>query len=392
MRRMTGLLMAVVLVAGVSAALAQDAPARVIVNDRGVTSSIAGPGAPAQTIGLNRLDHPLDLDTGKMIYGLRYGVCEDPKDPRAAVVGEGYIGMQKPSSANWYHGGFFDLEINGKSIGKVMAHSVTARSVADRGFADFVFDTPMAVVRIRFVAQAGGDCLYAQALLEPKEEIRSVRLLTRCYPSAFVNNSDRHVLTPTRDLGQGEKAELDVATEWWTLYYDSVYDAGYHGPTHTGAGPCSMLWQSSEVEKVSFTVGAYGIDTNFTLKPMLRDFRFVFFDYTGTKNADAMASLRARSGDLLKELATFQFTDPSLATWDFAEKQAELRKMLAAVPEEKATAAQYEEWSKRLTEQLKLIQTSGAGSIMAEAEATKTISEWENGLPDLKLKALLGEI
>ena len=153
-----------------------------------------------------------------------------------------------------------------------------------------------------------------------------------------------------------------------------------------------MLWQSSEVEKVSFTVGGYGIDTNFTLKPMLRDFRFVFFDYTGTKNADAMASLRARSGDLLKELATFQFTDPSLATWDFAEKQAELRKMLAAVPEEKATAAQYEEWSKRLTEQLKLIQTSGAGSIMAEAEATKTISEWENGLPDLKLKALLGEI
>ena len=71
MRRMTGLLMAVVLVAGVSAALAQDAPARVIVNDRGVTSSIAGPGAPAQTIGLNRLDHQLDLDTGKMIYGLR---------------------------------------------------------------------------------------------------------------------------------------------------------------------------------------------------------------------------------------------------------------------------------------------------------------------------------
>jgi hypothetical protein len=392
MKRIAGSLVAAMVLLTVSAALAQDAPARVIVNDHGVSSSIAGPGAPPQTIGLTRLDHPVDLDTGKMVYGLRYGVCVDPKDPKAAVVGEGYIGMSKPSNANWYHGGFFDLEINGKSIGKVMAHSVTVRSVADRGFADFVFDTPMAVVRIRFVARAGGDCLYAQALLEPKEEIKSVRLLTRCYPSAFVSNADRHVLTPTRDLRQGEKAELDVPNEWWTLYYDSVYDAGYHGATYSGAGPCSMLWYPGQVEQAGFTVGGYGIDTVFTLKPMLRDFRFVFFDYTGTKNADAMANLRSRSGELLKELTTFQFTDPSLANWNLAEKQAEVRKMLALVPEDKADAAKYEEWSKKLTEQLKLIQTSGAGSIMAEAEAARTISEWEAGLPDLKLKALLREI
>jgi hypothetical protein len=153
-----------------------------------------------------------------------------------------------------------------------------------------------------------------------------------------------------------------------------------------------MLWQSSEVEKAGFTVAGYGIDTVFTLKPMLRDFRFVFFDYTGKKNADAMADLRARSGELLKDLATFQFTDPSLANWNLAEKQAEVRKMLALVPEDKADAAKYEEWSKKLTEQLKLIQTSGAGSIMAEAEASKTVGEWEAGLPDLKLKALLREI
>ena len=374
------------------ASWAQDTPGRVIVNDRGVNSHIIGPGAPPHIIGLTGLDHSVDLDTGKVNYALLYASCIDAKDSKAAIPGEGYIGMPGPSACNWYHSGFFDLEINGKSIGKTMIHSLTVRSVADRGFADFVFDTPMAVVRIRFVAQAGGDCLYAQTLLEPREEIKSVRLTTRCYPSAFVSNSDRHVLTPTRDLKQGEKADLDLAKEWWTLYYDSVYDAGYLGPTYQGAGPCAMLWVPSQTETAGFTVGGYGIDTTLNLKPALRDFRFVFFDYTGTKNADAMANLRRRGNDLLNELAAFQFTDPSLANWNLAQKQEELRKMLAAVPEDKTTAAKYDEWAKKLTEQLKLIQDSGPGAIMGEAEAAKTIGEWEQGLPELKLAALLREI
>lgn len=385
-------LLAGILVLLLSSAFTQDDPARVIVFDRGVTSRTIGPGAPAHIIGLTGLEHMVDLDTGKTTYTLRYGACLDAKDPKAAIPGEGYVGMTAPSTCNWYHGGFFDLEINGQSIGKTLIHSLTVRSIADRGFADFVFDTPMAVVRLRFVAQAEGDCLYAQTLLEPKEEIKSVRLVTRCYPSAFVSNSDRHVLTPTRDLKQGEKADLALATEWWTLYYDSVYDAGYLGPTYKGAGPCAMLWAAGQTETAGFTVGSYGIDTVFTLKPAQRDFRFVFFDYTGTSNADATASLRARGTDLLKELGTFQFTDPSLAHWDFAKKQAELQKMLAAVPEDKTSAAKYEAWTQQLAEQMKLIQTSGVGSIMAEAEAAKTIGEWEKALPELKLAALLREI
>ncbi|MEI6503458.1 MAG: hypothetical protein WCP21_20795, partial [Armatimonadota bacterium] len=179
---------------------------------------------------------------------------------------------------------------------------------------------------------------------------------------------------------------------WWTLYYDSVYDAGYLGPTYQGAGPCAMLWVPSQTETASFTVGGYGTDTVFNLKPALRDFRFVFFDQTGTKNADAMVSLRTRGAELLKALATFQFTDPSLANWNLTQKQEELRKMLAAVPEDQTTAAKYEEWSQKLGEQLKLIRGAGPGSIMGEAEAATTIGEWEKGLPELKLAALLREI
>jgi len=255
-----------------------------------------------------------------------------------------------------------------------------------------VFDTPQAVVRVRFVAQAGGDCLFAQVLLEPKVEIQSVRLAVRCYPSAFVSDAQRHVLTATRDLAQGERAELDIGSEWWTLYYDRIYDAGYTSPTHRGVGPCGLLWLPEQTEKAGFTVGSYGIETMLTLKPAGRDFRFVFFDYAGRKNDAAQADLRGRAQRQREELAAFAFTDPGIANWPLPQKQAELRQALASLPEDRETAAQYERWAQELETQLKLIRAGSAGAIMGEAQAAKTISQWEQGVPALRLKALLNEI
>jgi len=57
-----------------------------------------------------------------------------------------------------------------------LIHSLTGRSSGARGTTDFVFDASQAVVRVRFVAKAGGDCVYAQALFEPKQEITSVQV------------------------------------------------------------------------------------------------------------------------------------------------------------------------------------------------------------------------
>jgi len=247
-------------------------------------------------------------------------------------------------------------------------------------------------VRIRFVTLAGSDALYCQALLEPKAEITSLRAAVRCYPSAYVSDADRHVLTPTRDLAQGERAELDVANEWWTLYYDSVYDAGHIGPARRGIGPCATLWVPDQAEKVGFTVASYGIETALDLKHTLRDFRFVFLDYAGTKNAAATADLRQRADGLRRELTTFPFTDPSIANGPLAQKQAEVTRELASVPEEKEAAARYGRWGDELSAQLKLVQSGATGTIMAEANAARIIGEWERGLPALKLQALLNEI
>jgi len=127
-------------------------------------------------------------------------------------------------------------------------------------------------------------------------------------------------------------------------------------------------------------------------KPVLHDFRFVFFDYAGRKNEAAKADLRGRAPALVRELATFAFTDPSVARWPLPQKQAEIRQVLESVPADKEAPARYERWGRELAAQLKLLHSGSAGAIMAEANAARTIGQWERGLPELKLKALLDEI
>lgn len=367
--------------------------AQVLVTDSGVQTATIGPGVPAHTVGLQGHRQAITLDTGKQVFGLRYVVALDPKTPQAAIPGEGYIGMHQPVDCNWYGGGFFDFQLNGQSIGTTFIHSLTGRGSSERGTVDFVFDTSLAVVRVRFVAKVGGDCLYTQVLLEPRQEIKSVHVVTVCYPSGYITNGSRHVRTASRDFAQGDSAVLDLEKEWWTFYCDEMYDAGYIGPTGlNGVGPCAMLWLPGQTEKVGFAVGGYGTATVLDLKPALRDFRFVFFDYAGKKNGAARADLQGRAQALLQELATFAFTDPIIANWPLTEKQAEVQRVLQSVPEDRETASRYERWVQELALHLKALRSGEAGAITAEANAARIIGEWERGLPELKLKALLNEI
>ncbi len=192
------------------AAAAAAAGPGVIVRDHGEYTRIAGPGAPKHVIGLRRLFHTITLDTGVRKYGLEYTVARDPKRPGIAIPAEGYIGMPAPSPCNWYAGGFFDLRINGKSIGRVPVAAFSGRGSGDRGYVDFIFPAPSARVRVRFVALAGRDPLYAQVRLEPKRPITKLEVGLTCFPSIFSSRGERHVLTPRRDLAQGQAATLHL--------------------------------------------------------------------------------------------------------------------------------------------------------------------------------------
>jgi len=388
-------LLALAISISLSAALAGPAggpapPRTVMVTDLGREDKAIGPGAPAHVIGLTGVNHGIDMNTGAMAYGLLYVAALDPKDPRGAVPGEGYIGMPKPNAFNWYWGGFFDLVLNGRSIGGTFPHSVTGRSSGARGYVDFVFDTPQAMVRIRFVAKAGGDCLYCQAKIEPKEAIRSAHLGLRCYPAGFITTGDRHMLSATRDLPQGTQGKLDAAKESWLLCYDKVFDWGVDVNGLRGGGPCAAIWLPEEVVDGSYLPGGYGAGIGLNLKPGVNDYRFVFFDFSGKTNAAAQAAIKARAPELAKELAAFDFADPVLRAWPVEQKWVEVQKALASAGDAEAKA-KYERWHNGLPAMLKALG-GGQGAIMAESEAARAVAEWEKGLPELLLKELLAGI
>ncbi|MBU4459494.1 MAG: hypothetical protein KJ579_02910 [Verrucomicrobia bacterium] len=368
-------------------------PGRVIFLDRGRDERIIdSPTAPEHVRGLTGVSHQMDLDSGKVVYGLRYCAAVNPRHSGGAVPGEGYLGMALPSQCNWYYGGFLDLQIDGRAVGTTRLHSLTGRADGPTGHVDFIFDTTQAVVRIRFMVKAGDDALYTQALLEPKAPIKSIRLVARCYPSAFSSDAERHVLTPVRALEKGRTVDLDLARENWLFYMDRLLDKGVHIAPHTGVGPCAFLWAGGQTARGSIGVGNYGIDTRLDLDPGRRDFRFVFFDYAGRSNAVAEADLKGRADALHRELAAFSFTDPRVAGWAPAERRAEVLALLAKAQDVGEIARRYEQWTEKLAAALARIRAADAGSILAEAEASAIVSEWEKGLPELKLRALLGVI
>jgi len=181
---------------------------------------------------------------------------------------------------------------------------------------------------------------------------------------------------------------LNATNEWWRLYYNSVYDAvhighGSFGTVRTGTGPCAMLWLPNQTQSVTFIIGSYGIDTDLHLEPTLQDFRFVFFDYATKNNKEAKPDLHTQM--LLKELSNFSFTDPSLKNWPLQQNQAKIRQVLASVSEDEEAATQYDHWGRELAAQLKLACSRSAGAILAEANAARTIGQWERGLHVLKL-------
>lgn len=392
-RRIGAVLAAAACMSGGAGGSAQTEPGRVIFLDRGRDERVIdSPTAPEHVRGLTGVSHQMDLDSGKVVYGLRYCAAVDPRRAEGALPGEGYIGMALPSKCNWYYGGFLDLQIDGRAVGTTRLHSLSGRADGPAGHVDFIFDTTQAVVRIRFSVKAGDDALFAQVLMEPKAPIKSIRLVTRCYPSAFSADAERHVLTSVRALEKGRTVDLDLACENWLFFMDRLLDKGVHIAPHTGVGPCALLWAGGQTVRGGIGVGNYGIDTRFDLDPARRDFRFVFFDYAGRSNAVAEADLRGRADALQRELAAFAFTDPRVTGWSPAERRAEVLALLAKARDVGEIARRYEQWTAKLAAALPRIRAADAGSILAEAEASDIVTEWEKGLPELRLRAILGEI
>ena len=263
---------------------------------------------------------------GKQPYTISYQACVDPAHGDQVAPLEGYIGMPQPCSTNWYHGGFLFIRLNGQDIGTTPLSSMTVAESDGRAILDMVWHHPIANVRARFLGLPEHDGLLCEVGLEPKQEITSVEVLARCYPSYFTswNNRDgaRRVQTPSTLVEQGQPVTVPASDNWWAVYYDEIFDVA----KGEGDGPCALTLLPQEATDVYFNPMSYPVETRITYAPDQRRLHLEFWEFPGSTNAEVLERMRAEGTSLRAELETTDFTPAAVKGLDLAALRAEVER------------------------------------------------------------------
>lgn len=263
---------------------------------------------------------------GETVYGIKYVAAFDEANPDRAIPVEGYIGMPRPSSENWYHSGFLFISINGQDIGTAALSSMMVTETGERAILDMVWHHPLASVRARFLGLPGGDCLYVEIAIEPRQEITELSIRARCYPSFFTawhqREGARRIETPTTVVLQGERETVSAADNWWMVYYDEVFDVA----SGEGVGPCGMMVLPQEGAEVTLAPGSYAVDTRLDYPPTARRLRLAFWDFKGQTNEDVLRAMPTRAAAARRRLTKLDFTPEAIRSFDFASARAEMQR------------------------------------------------------------------
>jgi hypothetical protein len=291
-----------------------------------------------------------NIYTSMMYYTLRYSACVDKAHNGKVVPLEGYIGMPEPSAANWYHGGFLFIILNGKDIGTTPLSSMLLSERGSRGIIDMVWHCETADVRARFLGLPQHDNLYCEIAIEPKQEIKSVELQLRCYPSFFTaaahREGARRIRTPATLIEQGKQVSLPTSDNWWAVYYDEVFDVA----KGEGDGPCALLLPPEEAREIAFNAGSYGVDTRIAYPAQTRKIRLALWDFKGKTNAAALAGMAAGAQKARQELAGLDFTPALVKNIDIAGLRASVHHGLNSPAASKSLATKLTAAQKWLNE------------------------------------------
>lgn len=329
------------------------------------------------------------MDSGAAQYRFQYSACVDPSHGDARPSSEGALGMPGPSAANWYHGGFLFLTINGKEVTGFRLTDLGVIETGVRGAFQMVWDHPDATVGLRLLMPAGANHVLAHLAWKPKAgaEIKSVSLRLDCYPSFFTawhhRQGDRHVASPRIDRREGQPFELAPAEDTYLYYYDTVFDTA----REECEGPCALLFDPRSVEAGRVQIGGYAVQSIFTLKPAAGEARLAFYDFHGQTNADAAAYLKAHGADDRRQLETLDFRPPAVQALDAGKLKAELEGLLAAAGDD---AKPFRPRVSALLEKVAALKPrADAGDWQAEAELATALAESNDLVWKLRIAALL---
>lgn len=356
---------------------------------------------PARERTLDRPDHPGHLfreqearfNLGRAAYTIAYKACVDPAHEGKVAPLEGYIGMPAPASSNWYHSGFLFIRLNDKDIGTTPLHAMLVAQRGERAILDMVWQDEIADVRVRFLGLPDRDHLYCEVALEPKQDITSIMIELRCYPSFFTSwhkrDGARRIRTPAMLIEQGQSATVSAADNWSAVYYDEVFDVA----RGEGEGPCAMLLVPDEANEVTFSPGSYAVDTRISFAPEARSLRFAFWDFKGLPNAEALARISDAGAALREELAALDFTPAAVAAFDVAAVKAELERALQSEVARETLGdrlVEVQTWLERYAPALE--ERPDVASIEAETHLLRSIDRYHDFMWEVRLAELISDL
>ena len=268
------------------------------------------------------------LQSGDTRYSLCYRACIDECHGDKVGIVEGYLGLSAPCRENFYGGGFFKVFLNGKDVGEWRLADRRMIEKGERGACQYIWETPMATVCVRFMLFPGTRYLCCELRWAPKKPINKVSVKFLCFPSFFTaargRKGDRHVISAAKDVSEGKPFAIDPATESWLFYCDKIFDVA----RGEGAGPCAAMFLPDDVTGGSIHIGGYGVTTRLKLKPESGRARFVFWEFPCLENDKALAALRDDAARLKKILPQLDFTPTALRSTTIAGMRSEFATLL----------------------------------------------------------------
>ncbi len=333
------------------------------------------------------------FNLGQQTYAISNGSCVDKAHEGKVVPLEGYLGMPRPSSCNWYHSGFMFIALNGKDIGETPVSSMAVAERGDRAILDLVWHNEIANVRARFLGLPDHDNLYCELALEPKQEIKSIALQLRCYPSYFTswNKRDgaRRIQTPTTLVQQGQTVTLPAKDNWAAVYYDGIFDVA----KGEGEGPCGLLFLPDEPSAITFAPGGYSVETRLTYPPQARRIHLAFWDFKGKTNAQALKRMQEGAETVRAELAGLDFTPAAVKGFDITAVRAEVERALKSEVAREALKDKIGQIKTWLEQYAPALEGGLANpGIEAEEKLLASVDKYYDFMWEIKLAELVSEM
>ena len=234
----------------------------------------------------------------------------------------------------WAQNGFMDIIINGKPVlggadenkkyPRLFDRCETLESGGDRGLVQYIWEREEAVVRLRFLVRSDARPLFAEIVIEPKQEIKSFKVGGSCYPGAYTTkgDGDRRMKTALRDEKSVAKVEADPQKENWMLFCDEKLDMAQPINRRVGFNNngCAGLYVWPEgTEKVNVNLEGYTVGFGVAAKPgVLR--MCLAFDELKMANAEAFKTMEKEALNVQKIFAEETFKPTSLSSFNAGQE------------------------------------------------------------------------